>query len=76
MKASPILLQKKYARVVALFANRLNLTLNEALDFFYNSFVYQLVKDGISDMHCMSDDYLVEELKEEYWANNDKKRHF
>lgn len=75
MKASPILLQKKYARVVALFANRLNLTLNEALDFFYNSFVYQLVKDGVSDMHCMSDDYLVEELKEEYWAN-DKKRDF
>ena len=33
-----------------------------ALDFFYHSFVYRLMSEGVSDMHCMSDEYLVEEL--------------
>ncbi len=66
MTASPILLQMKYARVVDLFAQKAGLSLSEALDFFYHSFEYQLVKDGVSDMHCMSDEYLAEDLVEEY----------
>jgi len=32
------------------------------LDYFYHSIVYTLMSQGISDMHCMSDAYLVEEL--------------
>ena len=28
--------------------------------------VYQLIHDGVSDMHCMSDAYLAEELEQEY----------
>ena len=32
--------------------------------------VYQLIRDGVSDMHCMSDLYLAEELKEEYDSKN------
>ena len=31
---------------------------------------YQLMRDGISDMHCMSELYLAEELKEEYDSKN------
>ena len=37
-----------------------------ALDFFYHSQVYQLIRDGVSDMHCMSDAYLAEKLEQEY----------
>ena len=66
MKANPILLQKKYSRVVEVFAKNMGMTLNEALDFFYHSEVYQLVSEGVSDMHCMSDDYLAAELEMEY----------
>ena len=66
MTANPILLQKKYSRVIATFADRIGLSLNEALDFFYHSDVYRLVSEGVSDMHCMSDDYLAEELELEY----------
>lgn len=66
MNANPILLQKKYARVVELFAEEKGLTLDEALDFFYSSQVYQLMSEGCSDMHCMSDQYLVQDLIEEY----------
>ena len=66
MNANPILLQKKYSRVIECFARQQGLSLDEALDVFYRSEVYQLMRDGVSDMHCMSDAYLVEELKQEY----------
>ena len=66
MTANPILLQKKYSRVIECFAKQQGLSLDVALDFFYHSQVYQLLRDGVSDMHCMSDAYLAEELKQEY----------
>lgn len=66
MNANPILLQMKYARVIACFAESMKISLDAALDFFYHSETYQLMKNGVSDMHCMSDLYLAEELKDEY----------
>lgn len=66
MMANPILLQKKYARVIECFAKKQGISLDEALDLFYRSEVYQLMREGISDMHCMSDLYLAEELRLEY----------
>ena len=66
MNANPILLQKKYSRVIELFAKQQGISLDAALDFFYYSEVYQLIRDGVSDMHCMSDAYLAEDLKQEY----------
>lgn len=66
MNANPILLQKKYCRIVEAFALKEKMMLGEALDFFYKSQTYQLISNGISDMHCRSDEYLVEELQIEY----------
>ena len=66
MTANPILLQKKYSRVIACFAEQKGISLDEALDFFYHSEVYSLIRDGVSDMHCMSDTYLAEDLEREY----------
>lgn len=66
MKANSILLQKKYGRIIECFADRQGITLDKALDLFCHSEVYQLVRDGVSDMHCMSDAYLAEELEREY----------
>ncbi len=65
MNANATLLQKKYARVVELFAKHNELTLEKALDVFYRSELYKLMSEGVSDMHCMSDEYLVQELEEE-----------
>lgn len=65
MNANPILLQKKYARIVELFAKENHISLGQALDIFYHSELYTLMSEGISDMHCMSDEYLVQELEEE-----------
>lgn len=66
MNANPTLLQMKFARVVDLFSKYTELSLSDALAFFYGSELYPLIKNGISDMHCMSDAYLVEELLLEY----------
>ena len=66
MNANPILLQKKYSRIIERFAKQQNISLDEALNFFYHSEVYLLMRDGVSDMHCMSDAYLTEELEQEY----------
>lgn len=66
MNANPILLQKKYSRIIERFAEKTNISLDNALDFFYHSEVYQLMHDGVSDMHCMSDEYLVDEMNMEY----------
>ena len=68
MNAHPVLLQKKYTRIVALFAQRNKLSLDEALDVFYHSDVYRFMSEGISDMHCRRDLYLVEDLEREYDA--------
>ena len=69
MTANPILLQKKYFRIIECFAKQQGLSLDVALSFFYHSEVYQLIRDGVSDMHCMSDAYLADELKQEYSRN-------
>jgi len=66
MTANPILLQKKYSRVIERFAGQQGLSMDAALGFFYHSEVYLLMRDGVSDMHCMSDAYLAEELEQEY----------
>ena len=69
MNANPILLQKKYARIVKIFAEKNKIELEKALEFFYHSEMYQIVSNGVSDMHCMSDEYLSEELTLELQKN-------
>ena len=58
MTANPILLQKKYARIIEQFSEKENLSLDDALSFFYRSTIYRLISEGVSDLHCMSDEYL------------------
>lgn len=48
-----------------LFAKENHISLGQALDIFYHSELYTLMSEGVSDMHCMSDEYLVQELEEE-----------
>jgi len=65
MNANPILLQKKYARIIELYSSKYNISLEKSLELFYSSKTYELISHGVSDLHCMSDDYLVEELHDE-----------
>lgn len=61
MNANPILLQKKYARVVELLQRKMQ-SLLKMRWIFLSSQLYELMSNGVSDMHCMSDEYLVQEL--------------
>jgi len=65
MTADPIILQMKYTDIVKTFAKRAKIPLDKALDFFYHSHEYQLLKDGVSDLHCMSCEYIAEDLQSE-----------
>lgn len=62
MLANKIILQRKYARIVQMFAEKSELSYEEALGVFYDSKTFELISEGVADMHCMSDEYLVDEL--------------
>lgn len=66
MIANKTLLQMKYARIISLFAERAGIPAAQALDFFYHSTEYRLMRDGVGDLHCMTDDYIVEDLIKEW----------
>ena len=66
MKAEPAILQLVYSAVIEKFSETGNISLREALDKFYKSQLYIEMCEGISDMHCRSEEYLAEELRREY----------
>ena len=66
MEANPAILQMKYARIVKSFAEHAGLSYEEALSKFYDSETFDLISNGIADMHCMSDEYLTDELLIEF----------
>ena len=65
MTANRNLLRMKFARVIEELARELKCPLDDALKRFYSSETYRLMRDGVSDMQCMSIRYLVEEIAAE-----------
>ena len=65
----PNFASKKYARIVECFSAKAGISLAEALDFFYHSETYPLISQGVSDLHCMSDEYLADALLQVYQKN-------
>ena len=49
-----------------MFAEKSGISYEEALGMFYDSKTFELISEGIADMHCMSDEYLVDELMMEF----------
>ena len=66
MLANKTLLRMKYARVICLFAERVGIQPLQAMGFFYHSTEYKLMREGIGDLHCMTEDYIVEDLMLEW----------
>ena len=65
MQANPTLLQRKYARIIRLIAEHMGVPNERAFDLFYRSKTFELISDGVADMHCLSDEYLAEEVQRE-----------
>ena len=62
MDAKQIILQMKYARIIKGIAEQLSISLEEAMDKFYHSVTFQMIQNGIADLHCRSDQYLIDEF--------------
>ena len=62
MKADKDILQLKYSSVIEVIAKKLQISLREAMNVFYNSTIYDEMREGISDMHCRSDIYLADDI--------------
>ncbi len=62
MEANRILLQKKYARIIMLLAEKIGISVEEALKIFYESDVYKMMSAGEADLHCRSDYYILDEI--------------
>lgn len=61
-KATRIVLDMKYARIISLLSEQLNISLEKAMDMFYTSPAFELIEDGVADLHCRSDQYLADEI--------------
>ena len=66
MDAVGVIKLLKYARVIQEFAKQKGISLGEAMDLFCHSTTFQLLQEGIADLHCRSDLYLADELMIEY----------
>ena len=56
------ILEAKFARIISEFSKMYNVSLDDAMDMFYNSETMQLMEEGVADLHCRSEKYLAEEV--------------
>lgn len=60
------ILEAKYARIIEAMSQLHDVSLEEAMDIFYNSPLLPLIEEGVADLHCRSDHYLAEEIWREH----------
>ena len=65
MEANNILLEMLYARIIILFSKKAEKSLDESLDIFYKSKVYELLKNN-EDYYCRGEQYISDDLVNEY----------
>lgn len=66
MEAHRVLLQSLYKKIILRFSKITGKNLYESMDYFYKSETYELISNGIGDMHCKGEVYLTDELMLEY----------
>lgn len=59
------ILDAKYARIIETISQMYHISLEEAMEMFYNSDLLQLMNEGVADLHCRSDRYLAAEVWDE-----------
>ena len=66
---SDLLMWNKIGRIVALLAERLNVSGERALDIFYTSRTNERLHDEHTGLYLMSDLYIVDEVGNDIKAN-------
>lgn len=70
-KATRILQDMKYSRIIDLIAAKKHISLEEAMDMLYSSPMFEIIDDGTADLICRSDLYLAEEIIRTHESNKD-----
>lgn len=65
-KATRILRDMKYARIIELISEKLHISLEDAMDVLYSSPLFEIIDDGTADLICRSDIYLADEIIRTY----------
>ena len=55
-------LWRKIARIIIMISENMHISSEQALDLFYNSKVYQMLKDPRYGLQTMSDTYIFDEF--------------
>lgn len=66
MIANKEILQSLYNDIILEFSKITGKTVEESKEYFYLSVTYELISNGIGDMHCKGVKYLTQELLLEY----------
>lgn len=61
-KASRILKDMKYARIISIIAEKQKISLDKAMDMLYTSPLFDIIDDGTADLICRSDLYIAGEI--------------
>lgn len=61
-KATRILRDMKYARIIELISEKMHVSLDEAMGIFYTSPLFEIIDDGTADLISRSDIYLADEI--------------
>ncbi len=72
MLANKILLQSLYKNIIVQFSKQTGKGLEESVDYFYKSETYQLISEGVGELHCKGAKYLADELMLEYGIKKHK----
>ena len=62
MDSKQTILQMKYARLIDGIAKKQAISREEAMGRFFHSVTFQMIQAGVSDLHCRSDIYLIDEF--------------
>lgn len=63
MEAEKYVMILKHDGIIKEYAKLIHCSYSKAMNIYYNSILYYEVSNKISDLHCLSDEYLAEKLK-------------
>ena len=63
------ILDEKFSHIIVALSEQHNISIEQAMDIFYNSATSQLIEEGVADLHCRSSKYLADVIWDEYMAN-------
>ena len=71
-ESKTVLRAKKNARIIESICKLYDISVQEATDMYYRSYVAMYVEDGTADFHCRSDKYLATMVWEDFSKIKDK----